>query len=93
MEKINFETLSENCERIARKDIRFNGYNWKAHRYLYTAMKTFESHEAIESFALACEIVIEGQSYDGIVMMHRDGRVYPMMRETYNEIYGNEVYA
>ena len=85
---INTEILQKNCENIAKKDIRFNGYLWKAHRYYYNAMKAFESHPAIESIHLACEIVIDSQSIPGIVMMHRDGRVYPMSRETYDQIYG-----
>ena len=87
MNNINTKTLTESCESIARKDIRFNGHQWKPCRYYNTAMRAF-SDSAVESFALECEIVIEGQSYDGIVMCHRDGRIYPMMRETYEKIYG-----
>lgn len=82
---INTEALSANCESIAKKDIRFNGYQWKDHRYFYTAMKAFQQ-DSVESIALACVIVIEGEAIDGIVMMHRDGRVYPMSRESYDRI-------
>ena len=77
--------LLKNCDEIAKKDIRFNGYHWFAHRYYSTAMRAF-SNEAVESIALGCEIVIEGEAIDGIVMMHRDGRVYPMSRESYDRI-------
>lgn len=88
LDNINTKELTENCDRIARKDIRINGYPWKSHRYFYNAMKAFESHPAIESIHIECEIVIDGDSYPGMVMMHRDGRVYPMMRDTFDKIYG-----
>ena len=88
MNNINTEALTANCESIARKDIRINGFNWKAHRYYYNAMKAFESHTAIESIAIACEIIIDGDALKGVVMMHRDGRVYPMSMESYEAIYG-----
>lgn len=84
---INYEVLTESAERIARKDIRIGGYAWKAHRYFYNAVKAFQM-DAVESFAIACEIIIDGQAYEGVVMTHRDGRIYPVMRETYDRIYG-----
>jgi len=83
---INFEKLSENCEIIATRDIRFNGYLWKPWRYLYVAMRAFDGQDAVESIALECQIIIDGQAIDGIVRMHRDGRVYPMSREAYDTI-------
>ena len=85
---IHFEELSKNCEKIAQKDIRFApyGFTWNPWRYLYTAMKAFDGNDAVESIALECTIVIEGKAIDGIVRMHRDGRVYPMSREAYNNI-------
>ena len=88
MNNVNFEELFTNCERIAQKDIRFepNGFGWKAHRYLYTALRAFDGNDAVESIALGCTIVIDGEAIDGIVMMHRDGRVYPMSREAYDSI-------
>ena len=86
MTNINLKKLSENCDRIAQKDIRFNGYNWKPWRYFATAMRAFDGHPAMESITLGCEIVIDGKAIDGIVRMHRDGRVYPMSREAYDSI-------
>ena len=88
MKNINSTLLMENCESIARKDIRINGYNWKAHRYYYNAMKAFESHPAIESVNWACDIIIEGKIYEGVVVAHRDGRVYPMTLETFRKLTG-----
>lgn len=87
MTDINIEKLNENSENIARKDIRFNGYQWKPWRYFTTAMRAFDGQKAVESIALECQIIIEGEAIDGIVMMHRDGRIYPMSRESYNKIY------
>ena len=86
---INVEALHESCDRIAQKDIRFepNGNNWRPWKYFTTAMRAFDGHPAVESIALECGIYIEGEIIPGIVMMHRDGRVYPMSRDTYNRIY------
>ena len=88
-ENINHEELQKNADIIARKDIRFNGYQWKPWRYFSTAMRAFDGNKAVESIALECEIIIDGEAIPGIVMMHRDGRIYPMSRETYDKIYGD----
>lgn len=84
----NYDLLLENCERIARKDIRINGHQWKAWRYFDNAMRAFDREKAIESIGIGCEIVIEGESIPGVVMCHRDGRVYPMSAESYETVYG-----
>lgn len=91
MDDTNFELLLENCERIAQKDIRINGYNWKAWRYFDTAMRAFDHCKAVESIALACDIFIEGELLPGVVMLHRDGRVYPMSAEGYKAVFGMEI--
>ena len=87
MKEVDYGALMENADNIARRDIRINGHAWKAHRYYYNAMKAFKN-DAIESFSIACEIIIDGEGYDGVVMIHRDGRIYPMMRKSFDKIYG-----
>ena len=88
MNNVNTEVLMKNCENIAKKDIRFNGYNWKAHRYYYEAMKAFQN-EAVEIFSLECDIVIPDYGIiEGVVRMHRDGRVYPMSMDSYKALFG-----
>ena len=81
-----FELL-ENCKRIATKDILVCGEKKDAEYWFKVATDTFIT-PAVNWVSQECQIVIDDVKYDGVVMIHKDGRVYPMMRDSYDKIYG-----
>ena len=80
--------LLENCKRLANKEILVYGERKSAEYWFNVALNALVS-PAVNWVAEECEIVIDGVTYNGIVMIHSDGRVYPMMRDSYEKIYGD----
>ena len=84
---INKNELLENCKRVATKDILVGGEH-KDFEYWYKVGIEIFITPAVNWVATECKIIIDGMAYDGFVMIHKDGRVHPILADSYYEIYG-----
>ena len=79
--------LLENSKRIATKDILVGGEKKNAEFWFNEGIHTFIT-PAVRWVSIECKIIIDEIAYDGYVMIHKDGRVHPIMADSYHAIYG-----
>ena len=84
---IDTNELLKNSKRIANKDILVGGEKKDAEFWYKTGIETFIT-PAVNWVSTECQIIIEGIAYDGYVMIHKDGRVHPIMADSFERIYG-----